>query len=185
MVEKNRDQIKKEFNEFAKKISRLETLRHELSALDTGDFKTDVEVIKAKLRDVNAIPEIEKEIKSLREKIEKQRSQHHTSIESQQWKKQSERIEQRIAKLNNLIKKNAKEIHVKKEKIVKNLDSNYSKKEAKLRTKKESSLDKKEFITKKRELEARIECPIYYTHVRREYNKNADRLVNSALDTNW
>ncbi len=37
-------------------------------------------------------------------------------------------------------------------------------------------------IFKAREKEAVIGLPIYYSHIRREQNKKADRLVNMALD---
>lgn len=62
-------QVKKEFEAFAKKIAKLESLRNELEALDSKGFENDVRVIKAKLHNVNAIPEIEREIDALRRKI--------------------------------------------------------------------------------------------------------------------
>lgn len=33
-----------------------------------------------------------------------------------------------------------------------------------------------------KELEQKVEAPVIYSHVRREYNKEADKLVNLALD---
>ncbi len=61
--------VKTEFANFADKISKLESLRHELDTLDTRGFKTEVKLIRSKLRDVNAIPEIRRDIDSLRLKI--------------------------------------------------------------------------------------------------------------------
>lgn len=40
----------------------------------------------------------------------------------------------------------------------------------------------RELYFKVKSLEAMISIPISYTHIRREKNKNADRLVNLALD---
>jgi ribonuclease HI len=42
----------------------------------------------------------------------------------------------------------------------------------------------KSFVTKIKELESRLNCSVTYTAVRREFNKEADKLVNTALDTN-
>tara|TARA_Y100000296_G_scaffold86209_1_gene125112 strand:- start:873 stop:2267 length:1395 start_codon:yes stop_codon:yes gene_type:complete len=64
-----REKVKKEFTNFANKISQLETLRHELEALNTRGFETEVKLIRSKLKNVNAISEIKKEINSLRGKI--------------------------------------------------------------------------------------------------------------------
>jgi hypothetical protein len=66
---KKKGNVKKEFANFADKISKLESLRYELNTLDTRGFETEVKLIKSKLKNVNAIPEIKKEINSLREKI--------------------------------------------------------------------------------------------------------------------
>ena len=63
--------VKKEFVNFADKISKLESLRHELDTLNTRGFKTEVKLIRSKLRDVNAIPEIKRDIDSLRLKIKR------------------------------------------------------------------------------------------------------------------
>lgn len=43
--------------------------------------------------------------------------------------------------------------------------------------------DLRNYLFKIRELEAEIKNSIYYTHIPREKNKNADALVNKALDT--
>ncbi len=43
----------------------------------------------------------------------------------------------------------------------------------------------KNLLSEVREKEAQIQLPISYTHVSREKNKNADSLVNAALDNIW
>ena len=68
MVKKKED-VKKEFTNFAKKIAEIESLKQELNALNAKGFETEAKLIKSKLKDINAIPEIKKEINSLREKI--------------------------------------------------------------------------------------------------------------------
>lgn len=67
---KTKAQIEKEFNEFAEKIAKLEGLKHELEGLDAKGFETDVKLIKAKLKDIRAIPSIKRDIDLLRGKIE-------------------------------------------------------------------------------------------------------------------
>jgi len=66
---RTKSDIKREFDEFAERISELESLRNELNSLDADGFESDVKEINSKLKDVNAIPEIKRELNSLREKI--------------------------------------------------------------------------------------------------------------------
>ena len=73
-MSKTKAQIQKEFNEFAEKIAKLESLKHELDALNTGGFETDVRIIQAKLKDVNEIQSISRGIGELKRKIEKKQS---------------------------------------------------------------------------------------------------------------
>ena len=49
------EQLKKEFESFAKKVAKLEVLKRELYALDTRGFENNVKSIRAKLKNVNAI----------------------------------------------------------------------------------------------------------------------------------
>tara|TARA_Y100000034_G_scaffold128946_1_gene184484 strand:- start:488 stop:2692 length:2205 start_codon:yes stop_codon:yes gene_type:complete len=62
--------VKKEFDKFANKISRLESLKHELNTLDTVGFESDVGKIRGKLKDINAIPDIESRLAELKTKVE-------------------------------------------------------------------------------------------------------------------
>ena len=62
MVLKSKKSVKKEFEDFANKIARLEYLKHELDAMDKGGFKSEVRLIRAKLKDVNSIKEAENDI---------------------------------------------------------------------------------------------------------------------------
>ena len=45
--------------------------------------------------------------------------------------------------------------------------------------------DLRELYFSAKKLEAQINLPIYYTHIPREQNKKADRLVNIALDSRF
>ncbi len=65
----NKESIKKDFADFADKIARLESLKHELASLDTKGFESEANVIKAKLNNVDSISTAEKEIMDLEEKI--------------------------------------------------------------------------------------------------------------------
>src|SRR3989344_9351451 len=69
--------LERDFEVFAKGVKRLEELRAELSSLNTSGYEEDAAIIRSKLKNVSYIPEIEKEIKVLRNKIDgkhKQRS---------------------------------------------------------------------------------------------------------------
>ena len=70
---KNKQQIKKEFDEFANKITQLEFLRQELNALNTKGFESEVKIIKARLKNVDSIPLIRRGITELKKKIEKKK----------------------------------------------------------------------------------------------------------------
>jgi hypothetical protein len=61
--------VEREFDDFARKIARLESLKHELDAMDTGGFEAEAKAIRSKLKDINSIPEIERGISALRKKI--------------------------------------------------------------------------------------------------------------------
>ena len=67
MIEKSK--IKKEFDEFAQKVARLESLKKRFEALDTKGYEKEARVIRAKLKDTNAIPSIERNLNELEAKI--------------------------------------------------------------------------------------------------------------------
>ncbi len=71
MVKQTALQIKKEFDTFAAHVARLEQLRHELALLPTDGFESDVARIKVRLKDITAIPFIERSLRELRAKIER------------------------------------------------------------------------------------------------------------------
>lgn len=77
-MRRTKAEIQREFNAFAEKIARLESLKHELDALDTKGFETEAKVIRAKLKDVGSIPSISNDIEELRKRIEKK---HAKSVE--------------------------------------------------------------------------------------------------------
>ena len=70
-----RDSVKREFEEFARKIARLESLKHELDAVDTKGYEKEASMIRSKLKDVNAIQDIERRIASLKVKIEPEKTE--------------------------------------------------------------------------------------------------------------
>lgn len=71
MVKQTAAQLKREFDTFAANVARLEQLRHELALLPTDGFESDVARIKVRLKDITAIPFIERSLRDLRAKIER------------------------------------------------------------------------------------------------------------------
>lgn len=67
-----------DFEIFAKSVERLEELRAELENLDTSGFAAEANSIRSKLKNVSYIPQIEKEMRELKEKI---RGKHKNKIE--------------------------------------------------------------------------------------------------------
>lgn len=66
MADKN---LKKEFSDFAEKISRLQSLKHEFEAIDSKGFEREAKIIRSKLKDVHAIPQLERMISQLRNEV--------------------------------------------------------------------------------------------------------------------
>lgn len=64
------ERIEKNFEIFSRGIERLQELEKELDSLDKNGFETEINEIKAKLKDVTEIPDIESGIKELKAKIE-------------------------------------------------------------------------------------------------------------------
>lgn len=95
----SREDIKKEFDDFARKIAKLESLRQELSSLDARGFEKEVRVIESRLHDVNAIPRIERELEALREKIQRRHSEEEGA------KDEHKVLSKRISELQELISK--------------------------------------------------------------------------------
>jgi hypothetical protein len=113
---KSSENIKKEFDEFAQKIAVLETMRHELDALDTRGFEQEAKLIRARLKDVTAIPQLRRELNDLKERI-----RHRTSRsvfrspatskllkESKTIKQDTQLMKRKIAQLQDEIKKKKK-----------------------------------------------------------------------------
>ncbi|HLA22936.1 MAG TPA: hypothetical protein VJZ93_00150, partial [Candidatus Nanoarchaeia archaeon] len=67
-----KENVEQEFTDFARKIARLESLKHELNSLDTKGFEPEAKIIRSKLKDTKAIPEIERDIENLRRKIKRE-----------------------------------------------------------------------------------------------------------------
>lgn len=112
----DKNEIKKEFDEFASKIAQLESIRHELDSLDTRGFETEVKLIRSSLKDVNAIPQLRRELNNLKEKIKhhharkvvknsvsKKLLEKSKSIESDQ-----EKLKKKISELANQLESKRK-----------------------------------------------------------------------------
>ena len=64
-------ELRSEFEEFSQKVAALKLLKEEIDALDVKGFEAEAGVIRAKLKNIDAIPEIKKELEELRRKISK------------------------------------------------------------------------------------------------------------------
>lgn len=69
MVKKKEEKLRKDFYSFQSKVNTLEEIRNELKELDTRGFEKEVSIIKSRLKDTTAIPELEKLMTDLRRKI--------------------------------------------------------------------------------------------------------------------
>jgi len=90
-----KNRLKKDFYDFAKKIEYLELLHRELESLDTTGFATDVKLIKSKLKNVDAIPEIEEDLKALKKKIGER---------NKEWKRMGKFVDSRFADFIDSVK---------------------------------------------------------------------------------
>src|SRR3989344_4743973 len=75
---KNDKQIlQKDFYAFQEKVNRLEEFKHELNSLESRDltkgFEKEIGIIKSRLKDTSALPELEGRMKQLRLEIRKKR----------------------------------------------------------------------------------------------------------------
>ena len=134
---KTKESIKKEFDEFAGKVAKLELLRKELNAMNTKGFETEAGLIRAKLHDINSIPQIEKEIKSLRESIRRRAARQAVksdiarqilkksgSLEQdhESMKKKITELEQRIVKARRPVSKELSKEEVRDVKLIPKLE---------------------------------------------------------------
>ena len=107
MVKKN--QLQREFESFAKKVAKLESLKKELDALDTKGFETDVRIIRAKSKNISAIPQITRELSALKRKIRnRDKKRMRVSVKrsvSSKALKESKAMKKRIFELEKLIVK--------------------------------------------------------------------------------
>src|SRR3989338_4614332 len=74
MAKKESDEkLRKEFYSFQGKVNKLDEIKHELEVLDsrglTKGFEKEVSIIKSRLKDTTAIPELDKLMKDLRQKV--------------------------------------------------------------------------------------------------------------------
>ncbi len=122
MVQRNKSQIKKEFEAFAAKVSQLELLRAQLHALNTKGFENEAHLIEAKLHDVSAINEVKRDLEILRKKVEQKEVSHigekriHSVLfsTSRELKNEASSMKRRISELERVLDKK-KKISVKKQ----------------------------------------------------------------------
>lgn len=69
MVKQSRQEIQQEFEAFSARIARLEALRHELDSLDTTSFEKEAKAIRVRLKDITALPFLERSLHALKAKI--------------------------------------------------------------------------------------------------------------------
>lgn len=69
MVIKKEDKLRKDFYTFQSKVNKLEEIKNELKELDTRSFEKEVSIIKSRIKDTTAIPELDRLMKNLRNKI--------------------------------------------------------------------------------------------------------------------
>ena len=74
MAKKESDEkLRKEFYSFQSKVNKLEEIKHELEVLTsknlTKGLEKEVSIIKSRLKDTTAIPELDKLMKELRQKV--------------------------------------------------------------------------------------------------------------------
>jgi len=93
------DSVKKDFELFGKGIERLEELKQELGSLRTKGHEKEVNAIKANLKKVSAIPEIERQLDDLKKKI---RGKNRKPAKR---KSRSINIAKQISQLKDLVKR--------------------------------------------------------------------------------
>lgn len=107
--------IKNEFDNFANSVAKLETMRHELNSLDAKGFQPRVKIIKAKLKDINQIPKIRRELNELEGLIKRQHSRKVLkSMHTKKLLKKSKSVEQDHFILKKKIKEFEQKLNSKK-----------------------------------------------------------------------
>ena len=69
MAKTNFEILEKDFNAFERGIDRLDFLKKELNSLNTKGFEKDKNKIESELTNVTDIPKIERQLKTLKQKI--------------------------------------------------------------------------------------------------------------------
>ncbi|MBI4153175.1 hypothetical protein HY497_01510 [Candidatus Woesearchaeota archaeon] len=115
--------VTSEFDELTRKISKLESLRHQLEILDTTGFEAEARLISSKLHDVDSLPQVERDLNALRRKIkirnlqrvsDEKRSTVNHKQQIKALKRHHQNIERNIRNLKQLIEKKRK-ISIKKQ----------------------------------------------------------------------
>jgi hypothetical protein len=99
------DSVRAEFDEFADNVSEMESLKHQLKILDVPGFSRDVKLIKAKMRDVNSVAEVKRDIGSLKKKIDRTKSNasSNASRVGNKVLNETKSVKRKISELENKI----------------------------------------------------------------------------------
>ena len=109
----NKEVLRKDFEIFGKGVQRLEEIRVELDNLNTAGYEAEVNSIRSKLKNVSYIPQVENEMQILRSKIKgTYRSKTRKIRKSKKHgpSKYTKKIDKKIRKLENELKKRKKPI---------------------------------------------------------------------------
>lgn len=116
-MSKSKLEIKREFEAFASKISRLEAMRHELDALDVKGVEQQAQHIRSRLTDVQALPQLEKDMVALKQAIVHKAASHNEHhghsdrklvADSKKLHEESQKMKHRIGQLQHLIEEKRK-----------------------------------------------------------------------------
>jgi len=108
---------RKDFEAFKFGVERLKELKGELDSLDTRGFGSEEQAIRLKLKKVSEIPNIEKELRILKLKINKK---YHPKRRKSLVKENLERIKDKIPELKKEIRKLGEKVEesAKKKKVI-------------------------------------------------------------------
>lgn len=106
----SKSSIKKEFDAFASKIARLESLRQQLDALDVHGFEREADVIRGQLNDVNSISAVEKALVILRNNIRHKGGHHESAASHSKLTAQTRELKQELRQDTGSLKKRITEL---------------------------------------------------------------------------
>lgn len=106
---KAKERVKEEFEDFAKKVARLESLKHELETMDTEGFESDAALIRAQMGNVENVSKVSRAIDALKNKIKiRKEALSQSGIISMSMHREQEKIESKIHELEGTLAKKRK-----------------------------------------------------------------------------